>query len=231
MSKNIRETEEKVIEIRSSQVMWFLIVIIAIFFIVFLIKFNHKLCPESCNDSNNCTIDKCSSETKFICSNELIDKCCISDNDCSIDTPFCYFGKCSESECLSSNDCNEDYPYCLSGKCSNFECKKGSDCPKAKPWCRNYECNQNLCDSNKDCEDFDYLYIDGEFVEVGLVNCFQGNCVECTSNDHCKTCKDKWNCGQYICKWNKCSDCKFDYECKGEFDYCRSDGLCISSSY
>ncbi len=98
-------------------------------------------CAEECIDYP-CKQTTCSSETKFKCNYEDIEKCsCEKDLDCPYNRPLCLDGFCSAKQCLKSSECivtQEAKDQCES-KGLNFkawvECSQG----ECLQHCREYD--------------------------------------------------------------------------------------------
>ena len=93
-------------------------------------------CPDSCDDNNPCTLDKCSEDTDFICVNEPIAPCCGND-------------ECEKGETAST--CADDCKACPADarKCyrSVYDYEKKTCVTKKVNNC----CGNNACDFGESC--------------------------------------------------------------------------------
>jgi hypothetical protein len=102
-------------------------------------------CPKSCDDNNNCTIDRCNAETNYTCTHS--EKVPCEGNDICEEGEFPWSDDCPDS-CKDNDTCTEDtYDYqnkiCLhmpiTPCCGNKECDTGEtfvNCP--------HDCTQRL---------------------------------------------------------------------------------------
>lgn len=97
---------------------WWKKALFVIFILIIFIGVNafRPTCPSSCEDYNSCTMDSCSSETKYLCKNTVIADC--------LGNGLCESGEYGTLDCPNCDDgkrCTGDSYDIQSKKCINVE--------------------------------------------------------------------------------------------------------------
>ncbi|RME19222.1 MAG: hypothetical protein D6806_18715 [Deltaproteobacteria bacterium] len=186
----------------------------------------------ACLDDNDCSSGmECSPDHECV----LPGPDCTGDNDCSAPTPHCdtAAGKCVECvtdghcsgqvcepsskrcvDCYQNTHCGGDTPYCLVEQHLCVGCRDDGDCPGNQRCSQAHVCTDVVCTSDADCSGT---------VSTPRCNTATGDCVQCTSHDHCSS--FQW-CRNFTCQ----SGCQTDQECvdkQGAGYHCNSStGQC-----